>query len=149
MITAFAASAVAVLARCDDVSPLAYIRPIMDAEAPDHVDESRVAACRACASGDGGACQPAYETCVSMDSRCPKIFDCLTDSYCWTDFDRNNLTVLPPCATACFSDAGIVSINEIAAAAASLFFCVEPPGACSSVCTNAAADARTPEASPD
>jgi hypothetical protein len=133
---AFGAPALA-LAHCDDVSPGAYVAQLPDVEIPDHIDESRVEACKRCITGDGGACLLAYTKCVNTDSRCPGIVACLNDSYCWTNFDRLNLTHIPACAVTCFAEGGVSGINEIAVAATPLYVCAEPPGACSSVCVDA------------
>lgn len=122
------------LVHCDDVSPLAYVATLPDVDVPDHVDEALIEACRECIMGDGGACRSYYDTCLTTDSRCLRVVACLTDSYCWASF--TDLMNLPPCAAGCFADAGIVSVNDIGAAAAGLYFCLEPPGPCTAECGN-------------
>jgi hypothetical protein len=127
-----------VLAHCDDVSPLVFVPPVRDAEAPDRVDEARIEACRECLAGDGGRCHAQYESCIAMDPRCAKYTECLTATFCWEQFDPTNFGALPPCAIGCFQDAGISGLNEILGAAAPGYFCIVDPNGCGSVCIDRA-----------
>jgi hypothetical protein len=143
-----------VLADCDNVQPLAYTPPTFDAEVPDHIDINKVQACRECLLEDGGKCYKQYVSCVMKDPRCPRYSACLTDSFCWGQFDITNFGNLPPCAVACFQDAGVSGLNEILGAAASGYFCLSAPTGCGSVCldqtdgggTAVANDAAGPDA---
>jgi hypothetical protein len=142
---ALAGGASVLLPHCDSVAPLAYVATLPDVEVPDHVDESRVEACRECFMGDAGPCRPLYDMCLMADPRCQRGVACLTDSFCWASF--TDLTKPPPCVDECFADAGIVSVNDVAAAAGGLYLCLVSPGPCAAECTNAiVADAGTGDA---
>lgn len=132
--TASGLVAVWLLVRCDDVSPLDYVPVSRDAAEPDHVDLGNVEACRECASAEGALCRAHYDSCAAADDRCPILFDCMTDSDCWRRMDPDNLSYIPACGARCLDRAGVVGLNEIAAAAAQFFFCVIGPTECGPAC---------------
>jgi hypothetical protein len=136
--------AACLLVRCDDVSPLAYTAPVRDA-GPEQVDSVRVEACYRCTTADGAICRDFYDSCAANDQRCPVLFDCMTESDCWRRMDPNNLNYVPVCGARCLDRAGVVGLNDIAAAAASFFFCVIGPDQCAPVCIDSPGQSSSSE----
>jgi len=129
---------------CDDVAPLSYRAPAVDADVPDHVDVNQVAACRACANDPGATCRPALDSCQAADPRCGQLLDCLTDTNCWRQLNLQNFTDPPPCGRECLSAANVTSINEIGGPATQFYVCIIDPTRCAPACFQDA-----PSAAPD
>lgn len=119
-------------AGCDDLSPLSYVAPLVDASVADAaVDGAAVSACRECLAS---TCAEPLATC-NADPKCAILIECATVTDCFRQLNFGMLTVLPECATRCLERAGAAGVADPALlAAGGVFQCGISPEQCGPVC---------------
>jgi hypothetical protein len=66
----------------------------------------------------------------------------MTETDCWRQLIPRDLTNIPACGRRCLDRAGLSGINEVAAVAASFYYCLYDPNACAAACTDNGAAAQ-------